>query len=241
MVPPDVRGGMAHLGTGQLRLGLLLNQAKKKKAWFGSWFWTNGIHLQVRITPVMTVEDLSNWAQASIVFWFLTKCKHCWKAKNEHVLTSGVKSWFNSFIYHLCPPFGCSDPGFLWKWVKWFEAIWTDSIQQCIVGQLIHFWTPSDEGKLLVLWKTLKKKVKETSIYTSKKELRFCKCNRLPKIQSCRDDKIPQTINYVKSSLCTFSPCYVRKPYALFPRDSEKNNKKGKGKNDSRNYQNLIF
>lgn len=106
----------------------------------------------------MTVEDLSNWAQASIVFWFLTKCKHCWKAKNEHVLTSGVKSWFNSFIYHLCPPFGCSDPGFLWKWVKWFEAIWTDSIQQCIVGQLIHFWTPSDEGKLLVLWKTLKKK-----------------------------------------------------------------------------------
>lgn len=75
--------------------------------------------------------------------------------------------------------------------------------------------------------------MKQTSIHIFVPKLRFCKYDRLPRIQCCKNAERPQPINYVKSSLCMFSPCYVRKPYALFPQETLKTNDKTRqGKNE---------
>lgn len=85
-------------------------------------------------------------------------------------------------------------------------------------------------------------KMKQTSIHISVPELRFCKYNRLPKIQSCRNAESPQPINYVKSSLCMFNPCYVRKKYALFHKRHWKLIiKQGRERMIARIYQNLSY
>lgn len=55
--------------------------------------------------------------------------------------------------------------------------------------------------------------------------------------------RVRQAMSYVKSSLCMFGSCYVRKPYALCPQETVKLRKKKQGKRRMIGgfYQNLSY
>lgn len=64
--------------------------------------------------------------------------------------------------------------------------------------------------------------MKEILIYVSKLLAK--------KFKAAEMQRVRRAISYVKSSLCMFGPCYVRKPYALCPQEMVKLRRKKKGK-----------
>lgn len=63
------------------------------------------------------------------------------------------------------------------------------------------------------------------------------------KFKAAEMQRVRQAMSYVKSSLCMFGSCYVRKPYALCPQETVKLRKKKQGKRRMIGgfYQNLSY
>lgn len=218
---------MAHLGTAQLYLCFILNWKTHDldvglSKWKSSACQAHGCYDSGGIKAVELRRQ-----------WCLTKCKHGSMERSKMSMSSAVglkvqternkmvdlTNFFTALVF-------ISDP------VKWLKETWTAScwIEQCIVGKLFHFCPPVRPRRRTADSLVNKKKKKSEGNIDSyfRKVARFVSRTDGQKFKAAGMQRVQQPISYVKSSLCMFCSCYVRKPYALFPQETVKFQKKAR-------------